>query len=400
MATLLRGCEAIYSEAELRQKLEASCRENRPLRIKLGMDPTAPDIHLGHTVVLRKLRQFQDFGHQAVLIIGDYTARIGDPTGRTKTRPVLDEATIRKNAETYFQQAGHVLDTHPDKIEIRYNGEWLAPLNLADILRLTSHMTVAQMLQRENFKKRMAEDKEIVMTELMYPLMQGYDSVAIDSDLELGGTDQTFNNLVGRDLMEKYGKPPQCVMIMPILRGLDGVEKMSKSLGNYVGVTDSPKDMFGKTMSIADEMMREWYTLLTLIPKTEIDVLLDAPRTHPRAAKVRLAKEVVTQYYGREAADREEELWQKVMVEGGLRDDLPEAAVPRGALDGNGHIWVPKLLKLLGMCLSTSEGRRMISGGGVYVDQQKVTDPQASLLPADGMIVQVGKRKTARLKIE
>ena len=364
------------------------------------MDPTAPDIHLGHTVVLRKMRQFQDFGHQAVLIIGDYTARIGDPTGRTKTRPMLDEATIRQNAETYFQQAGHVLDTHPDKIEIRYNGEWLAPLNLADILRLTSHMTVAQMLQRENFKKRMAEDKEIVMTELMYPLMQGYDSVAIDSDLELGGTDQTFNNLVGRDLMEKYGKPPQVVMIMPILRGLDGVEKMSKSLGNYVGVTDSPKDMFGKTMSIADEMMREWYTLLTLIPKDEIDVLLDAGRTHPRAAKMRLAKEIVTQYYDAAAADREEELWQKVMVEGGLRDDLPEGSVPRGELDGEGRIWVPKLLKLLGMCPSTGEGRRMICGGGVYIDQQRVTDPQAKFSPADGMIVQVGKRRVGRVVIE
>ena len=400
MATLLRGCEAVYNEAELRAKLDTARKENRPLRIKLGMDPTAPDIHLGHTVVLRKMRQFQDFGHQAVLIIGDYTARIGDPTGRTKTRPILDEATIRQNAETYFQQAGQVLDTHSDRIEIRYNGEWLAPLNLADILRLTSHMTVAQMLQRENFKKRMAEDKEIVMTELMYPLMQGYDSVAIDSDLELGGTDQTFNNLVGRDLMEKYGKPPQVVMIMPILRGLDGVEKMSKSLGNYVGVTDSPKDMFGKTMSIADEMMREWYTLLTLILKDEIDALLDAGRTHPRAAKVRLAKEIVTQYYDAAAADREEELWQKVMVEGGLRDDLPEGSVPRGELDGEGRIWVPKLLKLLGMCPSTGEGRRMICGGGVYIDQQRVTDPQAKLSPADGMIVQVGKRKAARLKIE
>jgi tyrosyl-tRNA synthetase len=399
LAALLRGCEAVYNEAELREKLEASRRENRPLRIKLGMDPTAPDIHLGHTVVLRKMRQFQDLGHRAVLIIGDYTARVGDPTGRSKTRPMLDEAAIKKNAETYFQQAGRVLDTRPERLEVRFNGEWLAPLNLADILRLTSHMTVAQMLQRENFKKRLAEDKEIVMTELMYPLMQGYDSVAIDSDLELGGTDQTFNNLVGRDLMERYGKPPQIVMIMPILRGLDGVEKMSKSLGNYVGVTDPPKEMFGKTMSIADGLMREWYTLLTPIPKAEIDALLDAGRTHPRDAKVRLAKAVVTQYYDAAAADREEQLWQKVMVEGGLRDDIPVTKVPRSELDGEGRIWLPKLMKLLGLCPSTNEGRRLIAGGGVSVDQQRVSDPQMNVQPADGMVLAVGKRKAVRLEL-
>ncbi len=399
MAVLTRGCEATYNEAELRSKLEASRLANRPLRIKLGMDPTAPDLHLGHTVVLRKMRQFQDFGHKAVLIIGDYTARIGDPTGRSKTRPMLDEATIRQNAETYFQQAGHVLLTQPDRIEIRYNGEWLAPLNLADILRLTSHMTVAQMLQRENFKKRMAEDKEIVMTELMYPLMQGYDSVAIDSDVELGGTDQTFNNLVGRDLMEKHGKPPQVVMIMPILRGLDGVEKMSKSLGNYVGVTDPPKEMFGKTMSIADAMMREWYTLLTLDSKQEIDALLDQARTHPRDAKVRLAKTIVAQYYDAATANHEEQLWQKVMVEGGLRDDLPEATVARADLEADGSIWVPKLLKALGMCPSTSEGRRLVAGGGVSINQERIADANAKVLPADGMVVQVGKRKAARLRL-
>ncbi len=399
MAVLTRGCEAIYNEAELRAKLEASRLAHRPLRIKLGMDPTAPDLHLGHTVVLRKMRQFQDFGHKAVLIIGDYTARIGDPTGRSKTRPMLDEATIRQNAETYFQQAGRVLLTDPARIEIRYNGEWLAPLNLADILRLTGHMTVAQMLQRENFKKRMAEDKEIVMTELMYPLMQGYDSVAIDADVELGGTDQTFNNLVGRDLMEKHGKPPQVVMIMPILRGLDGVEKMSKSLGNYVGVTDPPKEMFGKTMSIADALMREWYTLLTLVPREEIDLLVDPARTHPRDAKIRLAKTIVAAYYDAATADREEQLWQKVMVEGGLRDDLPEATIPRAELEADGTIWVPKLLKLLGLCPSTSEGRRLVSGGGVSVNQEKVADPNAKVAAADGMVVQVGKRKAARLRL-
>ena len=225
---LKRGTVEIFTEAELSEKLKSG----HQLRIKLGLDPTSPDIHLGHTVVLRKMRQFQDCGHKAILIIGDYTARIGDPSGKTKTRPMLDEATIKKNAQTYFQQAGHVLDTRPEKLEIRYNSEWLAPLNLADILRLMSHMTVQQMLQRENFAKRLDDETPIVMTELMYPLMQAYDSVMIDADVELGGTDQTFNNLVGRELMPSYGKPGQLVMIMPILRGLDGVEKMSKSLGN------------------------------------------------------------------------------------------------------------------------------------------------------------------------
>ena len=400
MAVLERGCEGIYVEEGLRAKIEDSRQKERPLRIKLGMDPTAPDIHLGHTVVLRKMRQFQDFGHRGVLIIGDFTARIGDPSGKTKTRPVLDEATIKTNAETYFRQAGHVLDTGPDKLEIRYNSEWLAEMDLADILRLTGHMTVQQMIQRDSFKKRLSDQVEIIMNELLYPLMQAYDSVMIHADVELGGTDQTFNNLVGRDLMPRYGKTSQIVMIMPILRGLDGTEKMSKSLGNYIGLTDLPKDMFGKAMSIGDVLMREWYTLLTEIPSDKINTLLDDSKTHPRDAKVRLAKEIVTQYYDREAADREEELWQKVMVEGGLRDDIPVKTVPAEALDEDGRIWVPKLLKLLSLAPSTTEARRLISGGGVSVNQAKVTDPSASLKPENGMIVQVGRRRAAKLELE
>lgn len=396
---LTRGCEAIYTEAELRKRLEASRASGKPLRVKLGMDPTAPDIHLGHTVVLRKMRQFQDCGHKAVLIIGDYTARIGDPSGKTKARPMLDEATIKANAETYFQQAGKVLDTRPDRLEIRYNSEWLAKLNFADVLRLTSHMTVQQMLQRENFKLRLQDETPIVMTELMYPLMQAYDSVMIDADVELGGTDQTFNNLVGRDLMPAYGKPGQMVVIMPILRGLDGVEKMSKSLGNYVGLTDMPKDMFGKTMSIADGMMKEWYTLLTTIPTDEVAALCDGNKTHPRDAKVRLARTVVATYYDAAAADREEELWQKVMVGGGLRDDIPVVKFPRGECEADGSIWLPKLMKLLDLAPSTSEGRRLIQGGGVSVDQQKISDPQAKVTPVEGMLIQVGKRKGARVTL-
>lgn len=398
LALLSRGCEAIYTENDLRARLEAAAKSRKPLRVKLGMDPTAPDIHLGHTVVLRKMRQFQDCGHKAVLIIGDYTARIGDPTGKTKARPMLDEATIQKNAETYFQQAGKVLDTSPDKLEIRFNSEWLSKLTFADVLRLTSNMTVQQMLQRENFKLRIADQTPIVMTEMMYPLMQAYDSVVIDADVELGGTDQTFNNLVGRDLMPAYGKPPQLVVIMPILRGLDGVEKMSKSLGNYVGLTDTPKDMFGKTMSIGDAMMREWFTLLTMLPKEEIDTLVDADRTHPRTAKIRLAKQVVGHYYDPAAADREEEMWQKVMVEGGLRDDIPKVAFSRTDCESDGTISLPKLMKLLDLAPSTSEGRRLIAGGGVSVNQEKIADPNTKISPADGMIIQVGKRRVVKLE--
>ncbi|MFQ5429043.1 MAG: tyrosine--tRNA ligase [Phycisphaerae bacterium] len=400
MSVLERGCEAIYTRDELRKRLAAARAANRPLRVKLGMDPTAPDIHLGHTVVLRKMRQFQDLGHRAVLIIGDFTARVGDPSGKSRTRPVLDERTIRANAETYFQQAGRVLDTAEDKLEIRYNSEWLAKMDLADILRLTGMMTVDQMLQRENFKLRRKKNVEIIMTELMYPLMQAYDSVMIDADVELGGTDQTFNNLVGRDLMPKYGKPAQLVLILPILRGLDGTEKMSKSLGNYVGLTDSAKDMFGKTMSIADTLMGEWFTLLTAIPREEIKTLVDSSRTHPRDAKLRLAKNIVGQYYDRETADHEEQLWQKVMVEGGLRDDLPSCPLSREHLEADGTIWLPKLLKVTGLASSTSEARRLIAGGGVSVDREKVTDPAAGVRPADGMILQIGKRRAAKLALK
>ncbi len=399
LALLSTGCEAIYTESDLRDRLEKSRRAARPLRVKLGMDPTAPDIHLGHTVVLRKMRQFQDCGHKAVLIIGDYTARIGDPSGKTKARPMLDEPTIRKNAETYFQQAGHDLDTRPEKLEIRYNSEWLSKLSFADVLRLTSYKTVQDLLERENFKIRRQKAQPIWMTEMLYPLMQAYDSVMIDADVELGGTDQTFNNLCGRDLMPSYGKPPQIVVIMPILRGLDGVEKMSKSLGNYVAVTDSPKDMFGKTMRIADEMMPEWFSLLTQLQATEIRHLVDPSKTHPRDAKVRLAKEIVARYYDAATADHEEQLWQQVMREGGLRDDVPQGEVVRSELDGEGRIWLPKLMKLLDLAPSTSEARRLISGGGVSVDQAKVTDPQASVAPADGMIVQVGKRRVAKVAL-
>src|ERR1022692_1455597 len=269
LALLLHGTDKVYSPDELKKRLEYAARNGRPLRVKLGLDPTAPDLHLGHSVVLRKLRQFQDLGHKAVLIIGDYTALIGDPTGQNKTRPMLSDADIERNAKTYFEQAGRILDTAPDKLEIRRNGEWLAKMNFADVLRLASQMSVARMLERDTFEKRFKADVTIGIHEFLYPLMLGHDSVMIQADVELGA-DQLFNNLVGRDLQRDAGQEPQIVMILPILEGLDGVEKMSKSKGNYIGITESPKDMFGKTMSIGDELMWRWYALLFLKTPAEI----------------------------------------------------------------------------------------------------------------------------------
>lgn len=400
IALYQRGVAELFTESDLRDRLERAAREKRPLRVKLGMDPTAPDIHLGHTVVLRKMRQFQDCGHTAVLIIGDFTARIGDPTGKTKARPQLSEEKIKENATTYFEQAGHVLDTSPDKLEIVYNSAFLSKLDLADILRLMSHMTVAQMLQRENFKERMKQDVEIVMTELMYPLMQAYDSVMIDADIELGGTDQTFNNLVGRDLMPQYGKPAQIVLTMPILRGLDGVDKMSKSLGNYIAVTDTPKDMFGKTMSIGDDLMPEWYTLLTQLPQDEIKTLCDAKKTHPRDAKVRLAKIVVATYYDEATADSEEQLWQKVMREGQLRDDVPEITVTAdagAAADGKLMFDRASLVVQCGFASSKSEARRLMAQGGIKLDDAALEPVNEPVAIEKGQVLRRGRRQAVKL---
>lgn len=400
IALYQRGAAELFTEPDLRTRLTLAATQKRPLRVKLGMDPTAPDIHLGHTVVLRKMRQFQDCGHKAVLIIGDFTARIGDPTGKTKARPQLSPEQIKENAKTYFEQAGHVLDTSPDKLEIVYNSEFLSKLDLADILKLMSCMTVAQMLQRENFKERMKQDVEIVMTELMYPLMQAYDSVMIDADVELGGTDQTFNNLVGRDLMPAYDKPAQIVLTMPILRGLDGVDKMSKSLGNYIAVTDVPKDMFGKTMSIGDDLMPEWYTLLTELSEDEIQVLTDAARTHPRDAKVRLAKMVVATYYDQATADREEELWQKVMREGQLRDDVPELIVTSdagAASDGKLLFDRASLVVQCGFASTKSEARRLMSQGGIKLDDAALEAVNEPIAIAKGQILRRGRRQAVKL---
>ncbi|MCG3138212.1 MAG: Tyrosine--tRNA ligase [Phycisphaerae bacterium] len=392
MAVLSRGCEAIYSVEELRSRIIQAQQAGRPLRAKLGMDPTAPDIHLGHTVVLRKLRQFQDFGHQAVLIIGDYTARIGDPTGRTKSRPMLDQATIEKNAETYFQQAGRVLDMHPEKLEIHYNSEWLAKFTFADVLRLTSYKSVQDMLERENFKLRRQKGQPIWMTEMLYPLMQGWDSVCIKADVELGGTDQTFNNLVGRDLQKMENQPPQIVMVMPILVGLDGVEKMSKSLGNYVGVTEDATSMFGKLMSIPDALMKNYYTLLTEVAESEFTAEI---ADRPRDAKVRLAKLMVAQYHSPAAAEQVEREFFAAM-RGDLPVEMEDRAISAAELT-DGTLPAYKLAVLCGFAATNGEARRLIAEGGVRYNQQKLIDPQAMLSIKSGDVVQRGKRVFLRL---
>ncbi len=398
MAVLTRGCEHIYTETELREKLAASRASDRPLRIKLGLDVTAPDIHLGHTVVLGKMRQFQDLGHRAVLIIGDYTTRVGDPSGRLKARRVMSLEEIEANAQTYFAQAGKILHTSEDKLEIRRNSEWLEGLNLADALRLAGKMTVARMLERDSFEKRYKSGEPIYIHELLYPLLQGHDSVALESDVELGGTDQTFNVLVGRDLQSDAGQPPQAVVVMPILVGTDGVEKMGKSLGNYIGVTEPPSEMFGKTMRIPDELMPNWFELLTTVSMSEVRTLCDAAKTHPREAKVRLAREIVTRFHDAAAADHEAEMFDRVFRDGGLRDDIPDVSLSRSEIGDDG-VMPGKLLKLLELAPSASEGGRLVKQGGVSIDDRKLSDPQGKITPTDGMLVRVGKRRVARIKL-
>jgi tyrosyl-tRNA synthetase len=390
MGLLQRGAEAIYSVDELRGKLG----EGRPLRIKLGMDPTAPDIHLGHAVVLRKMRQFQDLGHKAVLIIGDYTALIGDPSGRDTTRPVLSEAEVEANAGTYLEQAGLILDTAPEKLEVRRNSEWLGELTFADVLKLTGEMTVQQMLHRENFRKRMEADREIIVTELLYPLMQAYDSVVIASDVELGGTDQTFNNLCGRELMAKRGLERQVVLVMPILTGLDGREKMSKSKGNYVGLTESPDEMYGKLMSIPDALMPNYFELLTGLPAERMKSLLDAGQTHPRQAKDALARIVVESLHSREAANAAAEEFTRRFAEGQLPSELETKTVV-----GSGPTPLAKVMVEVGFASSNSEARRLIKQGAVSWDEQKLSDPQAEVNVTEApALLKVGKRRVCRVR--
>ncbi len=405
MDMLLRGTDSVYSTAELRERLTTGKR----LRVKLGMDPTAPDLHLGHTVVLRKMRQFQDAGHIAILIIGDYTAMIGDPTGRSKTRPILSRTEVEANAQTYLQQAGKVLDLSPEKFEVRHNSEWLAKMSCADVIKLLGEMTVARMLERDNFAKRQAEGREIYLHELLYPLMQGRDSVEIRADVELGGTDQTFNNLCGRDLQRNAGQPPQIVVIMPILVGTDGHEKMSKSLGNYIGITDSPQDMFGKIMRVPDELMRNYFELTTDAPPDEIAELCDASKHNPRNSKERLAKIIITQYHSPAAADAAAEEFRRVhggkkpsgdagsFIEG-LPDEVPEVQVPPEIIKDGKVNPIDLLVHCLGE-KSRGEAKKLIAEKGAKLNGTALEDPNAPIPIKSGDILQRGKRKFVRLVV-
>ncbi len=391
MELLLRGVDAVYTADELRQRLTEA---TKPLRIKLGMDPTAPDIHLGHSVVLGKMRQFQDLGHKAVLIIGDYTARIGDPSGQNAIRPTLTPEQIQTNATTYFQQAGKILDASSGKLEIRYNSEWLGKMTMMDIIRLTAKKTVAQMLQRESFKKRLAADQDVFLHEFLYPVVQGYDSVVVESDVELGGTDQTFNCLVGRDIQRAYDQPAQIVLVMPLLVGLDGVEKMSKSKGNYIGVTDPPNDMFGKVMSIPDTLMENYFTLLTDLPAGRIAELVDGEKTHPREAKAALGRAIVGRYYDQTAATAAAAEFDRVFSAGQIPSEMPDVAIPPGT------IGIVGLIVHAGFAKSNGEARRLISQSAVSIDGDKITDVEAVVNPQNGQILRVGKRRFGKIVLE
>jgi len=390
---LKRGTIEIFTEAELSEKLSEAARTGRELRIKLGLDPTSPDIHLGHTVVLRKMRQFQDLGHKAVLIIGDYTARIGDPSGQDSTRPMLTDEQIEENAKTYFAQAGKILDTSKENLEVRYNSNWLEKMSLMELIQLAAKKTVAQMLQRDSFKKRLQANEDVYTHEFLYPLMQGYDSVVVESDVELGGTDQTFNNLVGRDIQRAYGQKPQVVITMPILVGLDGKEKMSKSRDNYIGVTDEPGDMFGKVMSISDDMMENYFTLLTDLSTEKIAELVNPAKTHPKETKVLLGKTIVSQFYNDNDAASAAAQFDKVFAQKELPDDITEIKMAAESLT------VKQLLLACRLVSTGGEAKRMAAQSAVTIDGEKITDPNAQITPTDAMVIRVGKRKFARLKI-
>ncbi len=391
LAISQRGCDELLPESDWLQKLARSEATGVPLRIKLGLDPTAPDIHIGHTVVLNKMRQLQDLGHQVIFLIGDFTSMIGDPSGRNATRPPLTAEQIKANAETYYAQAKLVLDE--SKTEIRYNSEWSDPLGTRGMIQLAAKYTVARMMERDDFTKRFAAQTPISVHEFLYPLMQGYDSVALKSDLELGGTDQKFNLLMGRHLQQEYGQEPQCILTMPLLEGLDGVEKMSKSKNNYVGISEPANSMFAKILSISDEQMWKWFKLLSFKSLAEIAALhgeVSAGR-NPKEAKVLLAKELTARFHSAAAADAAEADFNN-RAKGGIPDEIPEVSLS-GAPLGLAHV-----LKSAGLVASNSEGMRMIEQGGVRIDGTVVSD-KGLKLEAGTVVLQVGKRKFARVTL-
>ncbi|WP_003541699.1 tyrosine--tRNA ligase [Desulfotomaculum nigrificans] len=395
-----RGTAEIVPEEELVEKLKKSVANNKPLHIKLGLDPTAPDIHLGHTVVLQKLRQFQELGHKVTIILGDYTGRIGDPTGKSETRKQLTEEQVLANAKTYEQQIFKILD--PQKTSVRFNSTWLAPLKFEDVIRLAATTTVARMLEREDFSKRFKENLPISIHEFFYPLMQGYDSVALEADIELGGTDQKFNLLMGRTLQKEFGQEPQIALMMPILEGLDGVNKMSKSLGNYIGIDEPPQEMYGKTMSLPDELMVRYFELVTPVPLEEVRSIakgLAEGTLHPRDVKMRLAREIVSFYHGPEAAMQAEEQFKKVFQKKELPDEIDQFVVTEDLYE-DGLVILPRLMTQAKLASSTSEARRLIKEGAVKIDGEKVTDPNLRFAPTDGMVIRAGKRRFARLSLK
>jgi tyrosyl-tRNA synthetase len=389
LAVSLRGCDELLPQDDWIKKLQRSQSTGKPLRIKLGLDPTAPDIHLGHTVVLNKMRQLQNLGHQVIFLIGDFTSLIGDPSGRNTTRPPLTKEQIAANAQTYYQQASLVLD--PQRTEIRYNSEWSDPLGARGMIQLAARYTVARMMERDDFKKRFHSGQSISVHEFLYPLMQGYDSVALKSDLELGGTDQKFNLLVGRHLQQEYGEEPQCILTMPLLEGLDGVDKMSKSKNNYVGITEDANTMFAKVLSISDDLMWRWYTLLSFKSLEDIAKLEQEVKAgrNPKEVKVMLAKEITARFHSAAQADAAEQDFIN-RSKGGVPDEIPEVHLS-GAPMG-----IAQLVKQANLAPSTSEANRLIEGGGVRVDGQTISD-KGLKLEAGSHVVQVGKRKFARV---
>jgi len=391
LAVTLRGAQELIPQEEWTQKLAKSEATKVPLRIKLGLDPTAPDIHVGHTVVLNKMRQLQDLGHTVIFLIGDFTSMIGDPSGRNTTRPPLTAEQIKVNAETYRAQADKILD--PAKTELRYNSEWSDPLGARGMIQLAAKYTVARMMERNDFHERFKAGNSISVHEFLYPLMQGYDSVALKSDLELGGTDQKFNLLMGRHLQEEYGQEPQCILTMPLLEGLDGVEKMSKSKNNYIGINEDANTMFAKVLSISDELMWRWYTLLSFRSEAEIAGLkkeVEGGR-NPKDAKVLLAKEITARFHSAQAADAAEQDFVN-RSKGGVPDDIPEVQLSGAPLG------IAQLLKQAGLAPSSSEANRLIEGGGVRVDSSVVSD-KALKLEAGTFVLQVGKRKFAKVRL-
>ncbi|WP_245965910.1 tyrosine--tRNA ligase [Pseudorhodoferax soli] len=395
LAVTLRGCDELIPQADWVKKLQKSEASGEPLRIKLGLDPTAPDIHIGHTVVLNKMRQLQDLGHTVIFLIGDFTTTIGDPSGRNSTRPPLTREQIEANAQTYYKQASLVLD--PARTEIRYNSEWSDPLGTRGLIQLAAKYTVARMMERNDFHDRFHAGTPISVHEFLYPLMQGYDSVALKSDLELGGTDQKFNLLMGRHLQAEYGQEPQCILTMPLLEGLDGVEKMSKSKNNYIGISEEPNTMFAKVLSISDVLMWRWYTLLSFKSEAEIAALkaeVEGGR-NPKDAKVALAREITARFHSTQAADAAEQDFAN-RSKGGVPDEIPE--VQLALAEDGAPMGIGALLKAAGLAASSGEGNRLIDGGGVRVDSSVVSD-KGLKLAAGTYVVQVGKRKFARVTL-